>query len=228
MSSRYRLIHASPAAPVPGSIVSFDLLSPPGTDLWRLPPPVSTNANNAPSFIRSAKTASFISAQATVSANWTRLYDQGGLVFYFSNGAWIKTGIEYYGGRANLGTVATHTSATSDWSLVPLENGATSVTVLVERGKKVVGTAATSLWIYLVSPSGEKLAVREVTWVSPLQPKLPASAAVHLPHPFQALADVGDSFEIGAYVARPTKNGDDDTEELTVHFTDLEVNAGED
>ncbi|KAG8899878.1 hypothetical protein FRB99_006396 [Tulasnella sp. 403] len=193
---------------------SFQLRAPPVTDLWRKPaagshPPV--DSRNAPSLVTAVSVNDFRAAQVTVEADWTRLYDQGGLVLYLPkpSGAqdkepWLKTGIEFYGNRANLSTVATAARATSDWSLVPLDGGTAKATVRVER-EIHDGQPGPSLWVYLIGPDGQKNPVREVTWV------------------FENSAAGGD-LQVGAYAARPTKAGnEDDVEELIVHFSALSV-----
>jgi Protein of unknown function (DUF1349) len=62
----------------------LELHAAPGTDLWRKPP---IDSFNAPSITTCIKARSFKSAHVTVSADWTRLYDQGGLVLI-----WPRTG----------------------------------------------------------------------------------------------------------------------------------------
>ncbi|KAF8756900.1 hypothetical protein RHS01_04053 [Rhizoctonia solani] len=49
----------------------------PGTDLWRKPP--STVSTNAPAYVVYRPLRTFKRARVTVGADWTRLYDQGGL-----------------------------------------------------------------------------------------------------------------------------------------------------
>ena len=92
------------------------------TDYWRKPP--STNVHNAPTFLRQVDSLNFHRARVTVSADWVRLYDQGGLFVEFpprddhhhSQGEgqgeykrfWLKTGIEFYNDIPNLSTVSAH------------------------------------------------------------------------------------------------------------------------
>lgn len=172
MTNDFHFRNAPPSTPTPPSdLKAFDLHAHSGTDLWRKPatptkPPVESD--NAPSYLTNIPASSFRAAQVTVNAQWTRLYDQGGLIFYFpssaNKSAWLKTGIELYNNRANLSTVATPGSATSDWGLVPLQQGASKVTIRVEREEED-GKFGPSLWVYMIQEDGEKLAVREVTWV---------------------------------------------------------------
>ena len=94
---------------------------------------------------------------------------------------WVKTGIELYEGRTNFSTVATHPTVSSDWSLVPLAEGATSVTVEVAR-------KGGSLWVFLVKEDGRRTGVREVTWCFT-----------------EATLELG-AISLGVYTARPTKS----------------------
>jgi uncharacterized protein len=112
--------------------------------------------------------------------------------------AWIKTGVEFHDNQANLSTVATPATSTSDWSLLPLSSN--TVTIEIERERKESGDGP-SLWIYLVEDGGRK-AVREVTWAFSAERLL-------------------ERLLIGVYAARPTAEGGD--EELSVQFTDFEV-----
>lgn len=172
MTTDFHLRNAPPSTPTPpADLKAFDLHAHSGTDLWRKPatptkPPVESD--NAPSYLTNIPASSFRAAQVTVNAQWTRLYDQGGLILYFpssaNKSAWLKTGIELYNDRANLSTVATPGSATSDWGLVPLQQGASKVTIRVEREEED-GKFGPSLWVYMLQEDGEKFAVREVTWV---------------------------------------------------------------
>lgn len=56
--------------------------------------------------------------------------------------------------------MATPATSSSDWSLIPLDNG--TVTIEIERETKS-GVAGSSLWVYLLE-NGDRKAVREVTW----------------------------------------------------------------
>jgi uncharacterized protein len=116
--------------------------------------------------------------------------------------AWIKTGIEFHDEQANLSTVATPATSTSDWSLVPLSSN--SVTIVIERGK-MGNMNDPSLWVYLLD-HGQRKAVREITWVF-------------------AEERLDEDLYVGLYAARPTKllNNENDTEELVVHFLDFKL-----
>ena len=177
----------------------------PGTDLWRKPP--SEDIQNAPCFIANFPVANFRRARATISANWTRQYDQGGLVLFLpgwpSHKLWVKTGIELYEGKPCVSAVAARSAA--DWSLQPLPAGQTKVTLEIEREAVDVkkGTGS-SLWVYLVE-NGKRTAIREITWV------------------FKEKEDMAGLISIGIYAARPTKKGQNDTEKLVVTFEDLTI-----
>ncbi|KAH7339380.1 hypothetical protein B0J17DRAFT_536688, partial [Rhizoctonia solani] len=176
----------------------------PGTDLWRKPP--STISTNAPAYVAYRPLKQFKRARVTVSADWTRLYDQGGLVFYINSKgldgekyeSWVKTGIEQFDGKPNVGTVATPSGGYSDWSLVP--TGGKSVTIEVAREQ-----GGPSLYVYLVEGETKTL-VREVTWV------------------FQDKHDL--QLGVGVYAARPTKVDGEESgkgEPLPVQFEGLEI-----
>lgn len=177
----------------------------PGTDLWRKPP--SVDISNAPCYVAYFPAAAFERARVTVSGNWTQQYDQGGLVLFLpgwpSQNLWVKTGIEFYEGKPCVSTVATRQA--SDWSLMPMPAGQTSATIEIEReevnAKKGTGS---SLWVYLVQ-DGKKIALREITWV------------------FQEKEDMQGLISVGVYGARPTKEGQYDTESLRVTFQDLSI-----
>ena len=184
---------------------SFTLSTPVhATDIWRKPP--SLDVFNAPMIYKSIPLSSFKHCAVTVSAPWTKLYDQGGLVFAFPSGSgtglghqkqvkkWIKTGIELYKGEVFAGTVAADNWA--DWSLVSNE-GSKELRVQMEKNEQE-GT----LWIYVVG-KGKKVPIREVTW---------------------ALQEKGDEVWVGVYAARPTVS-EKGTEEqpLVVQFEDFEL-----
>ncbi|KAG8811222.1 hypothetical protein FRC17_002567, partial [Serendipita sp. 399] len=158
------------------------------------------------------QTGKFKSARVTVSGQWTRLYDQAGLVLLWpATGkgleddepptAWVKTGVEFYDEKPNLSTVATPSTSSSDWSLITLNSN--SVTIEVEREHKPED--GPSLWVYLVTEHGRK-AVREITWAFTEDKLL-------------------EDLLVGVYVARPTalEGQKDDQEPLEAHFTDLSV-----
>lgn len=167
-----------------------------GTDYWRKPP--ATDRSNAP-IAQTVRLPSqqFRSARVTVSADWTRLYDQGGILIHSpvtvdqGKRCWVKAGIEFAGGRPNVSVVSAREWA--DWSLNPLPTSGNSITIELSREDEGKGSA---LWVYLVE-NGRRadLPIREVTWV------------------FEQEGEI----EVGLYAARPTKVDDDDSE-LVVKF----------
>ncbi|OWA52559.1 hypothetical protein BV898_17010 [Hypsibius exemplaris] len=200
------------------NLTSFTLSTRPLTDIWRKPRPdgygkALTDDLNAPCFVAKVPLAGFVSARVTFDAPWSRLYDQGGLVFIFPQPAtgssakrqWIKTGIEMFNDIANVATVAASERSTADWSLLPLPTGQSSVTIELSR-EPVNATKGkgSSLFIHWVQPDGKKNLIREITWV------------------FEKEAG---EVQVGAYVARPIRleEAGNPSEILTVKFTDLKV-----
>ena len=171
------------------------------TDIWRKPP--SLDVLNAATSLKTIKLSKFKSAVVTVSATWERLYDQGGLFVLFPQYSgtkqfWLKTGIEFYNGSAQLSVVSAREWA--DWSLFELAPGTKEVTVRIEREINKDQTLGSSLMVYFVpadvdGQSTRKM-VREVTWA------------------FEK--EEGD-LQIGVYAARPTEL-DGDTESLSVKY----------
>ena len=168
----------------------------PKTDLWRKPP--TMDVDNAPTLLISTPIDihKFQSARVTVSADWNTLYDQGGLVFFIpgkdgTTGTWMKTGIEFYGGKPFVGSV--FTTHWSDWALVPMakEKGG-KLTVQVERQVKE-GKKLDSLWIYVVDEAtGEKMLARQNTsWFTNDNPDPNATSD-------------NRCLMVGIYAARPT------------------------
>ncbi|EAS35427.3 uncharacterized protein CIMG_00781 [Coccidioides immitis RS] len=171
----------------------FTLKAAPGTDLWSKPP--STVRSNAPTITRAIALSRFQRARVHVSADWSTLYDQGGLVLMMEHKArkWIKTGIEFVSGRPYVSTVAKDNWA--DWSLAPISDGGGGVTIEMVRQKG-------ALWVYVVEKrEGEEIMVpvREITWAFAEEEDVKALA--------------------GVYACRPAKEGG----ELDVVFRDFEL-----
>jgi regulation of enolase protein 1 (concanavalin A-like superfamily) len=59
------------------------------------------------------------SAEVRVSADYTTLYDQAGLMLRVDPGNWLKTGIEYTDGAMHFSVVVTR-ERYSDWSVIEL------------------------------------------------------------------------------------------------------------
>ena len=171
------------------------------TDFWRKPP--NLDAATAPTHLRTLSSKDFHGARVTVSADWTRLYDQGGFFLYLpstvgdAKRCWVKVGIEFYSDRPNLSTVAAREWA--DWSLLPLDDKSVTIEIKREEVNLEKGKGS-SLWVYLVE--GEKhTAVREVTWA------------------FETEGEIA----VGLYAARPTVIDGETGEELVVNFENFEV-----
>jgi regulation of enolase protein 1 (concanavalin A-like superfamily) len=153
--------------PAPSSDSTSFTLSPTTsvpTDVWRKPGPPEVKSFNAPILYKTIPLSTFKRARVTITGNWSRLYDQGGLILVLQDPSissnkdqrWVKTGIEFYQGEAFVGTVGA--DRWSDWSLVQ---------VGIQEGKTVTlemeGNGDT-LWIYVVD--GEKrVPIREVPWI---------------------------------------------------------------
>lgn len=144
----------------------------------------------------------------TVTADWTRLYDQGGIVFILpgwpERKVWVKAGVEFVDGQPCVSVVGGRDDA-SDWSLVPLADTKTA-TIEIEREAEGSGHGC-SLWVYIVEKE-KRIAIREMTWVFKEN---------------ELEGDVG----VGIYAARPTTKaaveGELAEEPLTVTFTEFEI-----
>jgi regulation of enolase protein 1 (concanavalin A-like superfamily) len=110
--------------------------------------------------------STFKRARVTISGNWSRLYDQGGLAIVLqdpkitldTDKKWVKTGIEFYQEEVYVGTVAADRWA--DWSLlqVGIKDGK-RVTLEMERDAE-----ADTLWVYVIDGK-RRHPIREVTWI---------------------------------------------------------------
>ncbi|KAK4109091.1 hypothetical protein N656DRAFT_690724, partial [Canariomyces notabilis] len=205
----------------------FTITAAPGTDIWRKPP--TTDVFNAPA-VRPPGVApsagpllSFLSARVSLRFNWRDQYDQGGLLLSFIRREfttiptssspppqkWIKTGIEFYNGSPRLSTVAC--DAWADWSVAELQaptSSADATTTTTDRWTTVEiareeDQHGTSLWVYQVLDSGEKVPLREICWVFGDRPE-------------------EWEVEVKAMAARPGK-GVPEGEGLVVEFGGMEV-----
>ncbi|KAL8770195.1 MAG: hypothetical protein Q9209_004037 [Squamulea sp. 1 TL-2023] len=154
----YLLLSGSPSQPAlpssPSTSETFTLHTPPNTDIWRKPQPL-TDSFNAPRYLTTIPLKELKSAQVTVKGAWKTLYDQGGLLIVIPPPAaaedsaekqrWIKTGIEFYDGKPHISAVACDR---------------------MEREVEPQTKEKTStMWIrYLDSGSGEWKPIREITW----------------------------------------------------------------
>jgi hypothetical protein len=192
--SKFTFANSTQAVPSDESIpVSFSVMAGPDTDVWDKPP--ATSRFNAPILYRSIPLKSFKRARVSITAQWTTLYEQGGLILVLHNAnggdrKWIKTGIEFTHGKAHLSTVAKDRWA--DWSLLPVPSGGNAATIEVVREQDG------SLWIYLVEGIS-RAPIREVTWA------------------FEE--EENTECWIGAFAAKPAKDGAD----LVVDFRHLVI-----
>ncbi|KAL6910162.1 hypothetical protein GGI43DRAFT_389470 [Trichoderma evansii] len=185
---------------------SFTFSAPADTDVWKKPP--SHDVFTAP-YKSLAKNhfPQFKSASLTFSTTYTHQFDQAGIILVFTKPflprKWIKAGVELFDGQSRLSTVCCDNWA--DWSVAnasspeDIKAGRKAVTILVERLDAHDGSC---LWIYRVDGE-EKIPMREICW------------------PYGDNGGSGWELEIGALVARPTKDTKDD---LEAKFQDFQVN----
>jgi uncharacterized protein len=147
--------------------------------------------------------SAFKRARVTISGNWSRLYDQGGLAIVLqdpkiildTDRKWVKTGIEFYQEEAYVGTVAADRWA--DWSLlqVGIKEGK-MVTLEMERDAE-----ADTLWVYVIDGK-RRHPIREVTCI---------------------LSEPDVQAWVGVYAASPKPDG----KELEVKFEGWELEVTE-
>ncbi|KAK4618216.1 hypothetical protein CLAFUW4_12297 [Fulvia fulva] len=188
---------------------TFTITTPPATDIWR--PNVTADSFTAPYVYKVCKTADFQRISVTIDAYWKTQYDQGGIAVVLPSSSkhhgshkngresnkWIKTGIEYYLGAPQFGTVATY--AFSDWSLSPVRpEGSTAGSFLLERNTN-------EAWVYTKTEEGQ-YPLRKVTWAF-----------------LEGRSDEDAEVWVGVYAAKPTYTEGDLNEGLEVTFRDLVV-----
>ncbi|EHK24257.1 uncharacterized protein TRIVIDRAFT_31329 [Trichoderma virens Gv29-8] len=184
---------------------AFTFSAPADTDVWKKPP--SHDVFTAP-YKSLSKNAfpQFKSASITFTSTYTHQFDQAGIVLVFTKPSlprkWIKAGVELFNGQPRLSTVCCDNWA--DWSVAnansaeEIQAGRKAVTILVERLDAHDGSC---LWVYRVDGE-EKIPMREICW------------------PYGDNGGQGWELEIGALVARPTK---DTTDDLEAKFQDFQV-----
>ncbi|OAL52171.1 hypothetical protein IQ07DRAFT_585419 [Pyrenochaeta sp. DS3sAY3a] len=207
------------------SIPPFTLSSPSGTDIWRKAPSHNAfNASTHPAQPATYPLSSFQRAKLSFKlppANQLRQYDQAGLLLHVTRPGipdnqtkWIKTGIEFYNGKPYVATVGC--DAWADWSLTAIPefsdpSSQPGVTIEARRERDALGK---SLWIYWIvrGEKGEEVErrpLREVNWIF--------------------AEEEGWSVGVAGYVCRPTKEGEEDKEELSAVFeegVEIEVLEG--
>ncbi|KAJ0123650.1 hypothetical protein J7T55_012116 [Diaporthe amygdali] len=165
-------IPEQPVLPKDPSSDSFSLVSPAGSDIWRVPATAGGRDEfSGPIYATPLPLNSFRKASVTVSADFKTPYAQGGLVlllpgtvrrsqnkdqttFESSPQQWIKTGIEYENNAFFASVVAANPYA--DWSLAPI--GVSKATFDMEKKHG-------ALWIFVTTPGGQRIPLRELTWV---------------------------------------------------------------
>jgi hypothetical protein len=70
-------------------------------------------------------------AELRILADWQAQYDQAGLMLWADEAHWVKAGIEYVNGEANLACVVTN--GKSDWSQMPLAVPAAGLMLRLNR-----------------------------------------------------------------------------------------------
>ncbi|KAK2825752.1 hypothetical protein FQN49_007401 [Arthroderma sp. PD_2] len=187
---------------------SFTIKAQPSTDIWSKPP--ATHRFNAPILHKTMPLTSFQRARVHVSAKWTTLYDQGGLILALNRTdgtnsdeerKWIKAGIEFVEGVPRCSTVARDRWA--DWSLSPIPvgdgtAGSDEVGATIEMERRARDQ---TLWVYAVKDDGERVPMREVTWMFEDEEKLECW--------------------VGVYVCRPS--AETGLGELAVSFSQLDI-----
>lgn len=151
----------------------------------------------------------------TFWADWTELYDQGGLLLVLKPSTpgqpnkWIKTGVEFYNNKPQLSTVGCDRWA--DWSVSPLSTPVDPARGLTLELAREGDEHGKSVWIYqlLVDEATgevrEKIPLREICWI---------------------FADENDKdgeewvLDVSPLIARPAKTA---KESLKVEFKEFKV-----
>jgi len=90
--------------------------------------------------LRFERTSGDFTAEVTVAGDYQELYDQAGLMLRLDERSWIKTGVEFVGGRRLLSCVVTRDA--SDWSIVPAFHAPETIRLRLTRQ----GTAVRVEW----------------------------------------------------------------------------------
>jgi len=116
--------------------------------------------------------------ECDVEARYNQAFDQAGMVVYASPSQWIKCGIEYADGVAQLGAVVTR--EVSDWSAGPVPDWASGVTSFR------VSRSGDALTIRARRPGGAWQLVR----LAPINPDLEWMAGPYAASPSRAGLEV--------------------------------------
>ncbi|KAK0100822.1 hypothetical protein ONS95_007270 [Cadophora gregata] len=190
----------SSESPPASTTTSFQITTKPKTDIWKKIGPPEVSRFNAPILYKKVTLSSFQRMRVTVTANWTALYDQGGLIMVLpqpdGTRKWIKSQIEFFQGEPFISTVSADRGA--DMSLLQTGLKGEKKNELMLEFRKVHG----ALWIYVVD-GGKSVPIREVTWA------------------------FGGAEEqecwVGVFAARPGVNVKQQDESLAVSFEDFEL-----
>lgn len=107
---------------------TFVMQVPAKTDYWRITH-YGFTVDDAP-FYYTTYGGEF-EAKVKITGNYKTNFDQMGLMLRIDHKNWIKTGVEFVGGKQNVSTVVTHN--TSDWSVVELDKAPKSVWIKAVR-----------------------------------------------------------------------------------------------
>lgn len=199
MESEYQSLNYSAELPA-ASTTAFQLTARFSTDIWRKPP--ATEEYTAPILFKELPLSSLKRARIIISAPWSDLFDQGGIILAVGPDKnvptkWVKSGIEFYKGRPMVSTVVKDNWA--DWSLVAARGEKTTIELEREVEDGVPGT---TLCVYHVE-GDVRTPIREVTWI---------------------FHDMEDKMcWVGAYAAKPQPNKDVPDKSLTVNFEGFEI-----
>jgi uncharacterized protein len=93
------------------------------------------------------------SAEVTVTADYTHLYDQAGLMARVDAGTWVKAGVEYTDGQPFFSVVVTRDL--SDWSTMPLPFPASPLRLrLTRHGDAIRVQVKTPAGVWLMARLG--------------------------------------------------------------------------
>ncbi|KAJ5690671.1 hypothetical protein N7462_005063 [Penicillium macrosclerotiorum] len=215
---------------LPQCMEYFTLTAGPNTDLWRKPP--NGDTSTAPIVFTSLRHP-FVVAEVTVSADWEKEWDQGGLVIFagaapqaFASDApalpagrrpgahppckWVKAGMEFSCGTVNASSVSA-TADGADWCLSPLVTTAGAAVHSLRIKLERIGHA---LWIWYQVPSASPYA---------MTPGAVGSTWKKLREVTWFFYGVEDKFvHVGVYASRPTSLGRGETMWDAMHGMPLE------
>lgn len=185
--------HALNYDQIPDLTTTFTVTTKAGTDIYDKPP--NTHRFDSPVVYKDSTVSKFRSLAVTVEAEWKDLYDQGGLIVIVELEHGVRKWIKT-GIEFVDGTPmfsVVSKDRWADWSLRPVSRPGDTSARL-----RLETHEDGALWVYLLNTDGSKSPVREITWWGEFH------------------KDV--AIKVGVFCAKP--KGQD---ELTVHFSDLEV-----